>query len=245
MNVPLPGKEPAAGAAPGKDGEHAARTQIRNEIEREQARLPGAFSKYRAVGRRGLLWGVTATILLVCAVLTWRLMSGFDFGLAAGLSRLGVLQAMRSITPASWGLLALLLVLALALAISFRVNKGLRRRITQLGQYNLMEKLSEGPTCTLYLASHALLRRPTAIKLFKGDQVDADALARFEKEVQLTSELTHPNTVQVYDYGRTPDGVFYYAMEYLPGIDLEQLVRLEKTVPRRGWSTSFGRCAPP
>lgn len=217
-----PGKEPAAGAAPGKDGEHAARTKSRDEIEREQARVPDAYPKYRAAGRRGLLWGGVATILLVCAVVTWRLMTGYDFGAADGL---------RSIPPASWGLLALLLVLAIALAISFRVIKGLRRRIIQLGQYTLVEKLSEGPTSTVYLASHAMLRRPTAIKLFKGDQVDADALARFEKEVQLTSELTHPNTVQVYDYGRTPEGVFYYAMEYLPGIDLGQLVRLEKIVP--------------
>ena len=121
--------------------------------------------------------------------------------------------------------------LTLGLAISFRVIKGLRRRIVQLGQYTLVEKLCEGPACTVFLARHALLRRPTAIKLFKGDQADTEALARFEKEVQLTSELTHPNTVQIYDYGRTPDGVFYYAMEYLPGINLEQLVRLETTVP--------------
>lgn len=140
-------------------------------------------------------------------------------------------MALQSIPVAFWGLLALLAVLVLGLAISFRVIKGLRRRITQLGQYTLVEKLSEGPTCTVFLARHELLRRPTAIKLFKGDQADTEALARFEKEVQLTSELTHPNTVQVYDYGRTPEGVFYYVMEYLPGINLEQLVGLEKTVP--------------
>jgi serine/threonine-protein kinase len=78
---------------------------------------------------------------------------------------------------------------------------------------------------TVYLASHALLRRPTAIKLMRPRGRAEESLRRFEQEVQVTSQLTHPNTVAVYDYGRTPDGTFYYAMEYLEGVDLERLVR--------------------
>ncbi len=99
------------------------------------------------------------------------------------------------------------------------------REARKLGQYRLKQKISEGGMSEIYMASHLLLRRPTAIKLLSIEKASALTVSMFEKEAQLTSSLSHPNTIVIYDYGRTPDGLFYYAMEYLNGFNLRQLIK--------------------
>lgn len=127
-----------------------------------------------------------------------------------------------------------------------RVIYGLRRDVRdakKLGQYLVEEKLGEGGMGTVYKAQHGMLKRPTAIKLLSAERNTPDDLDRFRREVQMTAKLKHPNTVTIYDYGRTEDGTFYYAMELLDGVTLVEAVQAEGALPQARVAHVLSQCA--
>lgn len=105
-------------------------------------------------------------------------------------------------------------------------------RNRQLGQYVLKEKLGSGGMGEVYRAEHQLLKRPCAVKLIHPEKAGSPVtLMRFEREVCATAQLTHLNTVEIFDYGRSDDGTFYCVMELLPGMTLDELVKRYGPLP--------------
>jgi serine/threonine-protein kinase len=105
----------------------------------------------------------------------------------------------------------------------------------QMGSYILERKLGEGGMGEVWKARHTFLARPAALKVIRTDDLDAtepgdgqesaDTIAaRFDREARVTAALTSPHTVRLYDFGQATTGTYFYAMEYLKGMDLERLV---------------------
>lgn len=112
--------------------------------------------------------------------------------------------------------------------------RGWRGSAARIGHYTLGEKIGEGGMGIVYRAEHASLKRPAAIKVLSPRRTSRADVERFEREAQLTRNLQHASTVAVYDVGYTREGLPYYAMELVDGVDLQTLVERHGPLePRR------------
>jgi eukaryotic-like serine/threonine-protein kinase len=168
----------------------------------------------------------------VMVVGAWAWLQEYEMGVATEVAAQEAFQTLYLLRQAFLVLFVLLLlsggaIFAFTLVVE-RLQSSVRRGALggrRLGPYVLVQEIGRGANGMVYRARHALLRRPVAVKVLSPEMTNETTAARFEHEVQMTSQLTHPNTVAIFDYGHTPEGLFYYAMEYLSGIDLDRLVR--------------------
>ncbi len=164
----------------------------------------------------------------------WRWLPRYDIGIIAERSTSEAFVALRYllISFAVIGAFTLIMLgAALTSSVSLARLRGQFGKLQRLGAYTLEKQISEGGMATIYLARHALLKRPTAIKILKKHVATDEFIHRFEREVQIASQLLHPNTVRIYDFGRTREGQPYYVMEYLDGMTLAELVAKHGAAP--------------
>jgi serine/threonine-protein kinase len=157
----------------------------------------------------------------------WRWLPQYDFGVAVEVAEAEAYAPLARLQRAFLAVLlaagAALLFLLVALARIVRLRRAVDEA-QRVGNYELLEEVGHGGMARVYRARHRLLKRPTAVKIIELAVANDEMLARFDREVKLASQLMHPNTVEVFDYGRTPEGQPFYAMEFLDGLTLQQLV---------------------
>ena len=161
----------------------------------------------------------------------WRWLPEVGVGVAVEVAPDEVYSATQYVRLAMQ-LFAGMIVIAVVVTLGSTLSlAGLLRERRRLGPYRLHEVIAEGGMATIYRAEHALLKRPTAVKVLKRHLATDELIARFEREVTLTSRLQHPCTVEIYDYGLTRDGSFYFAMEHIDGLTLERLIAVDGPQP--------------
>jgi eukaryotic-like serine/threonine-protein kinase len=203
-------------------------------LTRAAALAIGARGKAAEIDRRGVIAVPYRGYRGNEVIGAWQWLPAYDLGVVAEISAGETFATLRYLTislSVIGGIVVLTLVAAFMSAYLLARLTRQFGRVQRLGAYTLERQISEGGMATIYLARHALLKRPTAIKILKKHIATDEFVHRFEREVQLASQLLHPNTVEIYDFGRTREGQPYYVMEYLDGVTLAELVEHSGRVP--------------
>ena len=164
----------------------------------------------------------------------WRWLDDLSLGVAIEIEAneaYAPLRFLRIALRLLFGALVLAVAAALWSGYSLLRLRGELGGQRKLGPYRLERAIGEGGMANIYLARHDLLKRPCAVKLLKPSRATDEMVARFEREVQLASQIAHPNVVEIYDYGHSAEGHFYYAMEFLEGINLGELIARDGATP--------------
>jgi tRNA A-37 threonylcarbamoyl transferase component Bud32 len=163
----------------------------------------------------------------------WSWLPDLEMGIGVQRTEEDALAALAPIQASLLVTVAVFLAAAVGVAIlALRERARLKAQgASPFGSYLLDRRIGRGATADIFLANHAYLKRPAALKILNELDPSPRAVERFEREAQLASRLGHPNTVRVFDYGAAPDGRLYLAMEYVEGLNLGQLAVLENPLP--------------
>jgi serine/threonine-protein kinase len=226
VQVRDPGPDAAAAARGGERASQPLTRLAAVAIAAQESRDPSR--------QRGVLLEPYRNYFGAEVVGAWRWLPEYELGAALELDAQEAYAPVKFLERAFAVVLALSAAAMVGIVFSLRATLRLRRglgRFRRLGHYRLIREIGEGGMASIYLGRHALLKRPIAIKILKRALATDEMIARFEREVQLASQLDHPNTIEIFDYGRTRGGDFYYVMEYLDGITLASLVARDGALP--------------
>lgn len=219
-----PGGDLLAGFKPANDVDHAP-TQL-------AAAAIASRTAPTTESRSGVLLRPYRNYRGATVVGAWTWLPVYDLGLALEMDADEAYQPLTHVLVAFAVLFAAVLLFAILFGFSsWSVLKLRLREVKRLGQYTLEQQIGEGGISRVYLARHTHLKRSAAVKVLKMHLATDEVIARFEREAQLCSQLTHPNTIEIFDYGRTRAGVSYYAMEYLSGATLADIVEHTGAMP--------------
>lgn len=164
----------------------------------------------------------------------WRWLDEHDFGIAVEVSEQEAFAPLRRVELAFLALGAVVGSVTFGFVVALLRMQRMAAEVEaaqQVGNYELFEEIGSGGVARVHRAQHRLLKRPTAVKIIHLHKSNDELLSRFDREVRLASQLMHPNTIEIYDYGRTPEGLPFYAMELLNGLTLEQIVAASGPLP--------------